>query len=234
MRRVEQGKGRKDRYPLLGPRLLAELRPYWQVYRPVQPWVFPQRHKAVPLDPSTAQKLYSAAKPRAGITKAGGIPALRPAFATHLRWKRARICPPSNACWATRVSRLRCPTCMWRAATPPPRAHPWTAYREPSRQRRKPCRCCRRPRQRQAQGPIRRDHLLRWLTSCGRMGRRFGLLITSLTSKRGCCGRSPRAARQLSAGMSKRARPVGRHSSAPTPVALATAPSAKAQPGPSG
>jgi integrase/recombinase XerD len=84
MLRVEQGKGRKDRYTLLGPRLLAELRHYWQVYRPVQPWVFPQRHKAVPMDPSTAQKLYYAAKQRAGITKAGGIHALRHAFATHL------------------------------------------------------------------------------------------------------------------------------------------------------
>jgi integrase len=56
--RVEQGKGRKDRYTRLGPRLLAELRHYWQVYRPVQPWVFPQRHKAAPLDPTTAQKMY--------------------------------------------------------------------------------------------------------------------------------------------------------------------------------
>jgi site-specific recombinase XerD len=82
--RVEQGKGRKDRYTLLGPRLLAELRHYWQVYRPVQPWLFPQRSKSVPLDPSTAQKLYYAAKQRAGITKAGGIHALRHAFATHL------------------------------------------------------------------------------------------------------------------------------------------------------
>jgi integrase len=31
MIRVEQGKGRKDRYTLLGPRLLAALRQYWQV-----------------------------------------------------------------------------------------------------------------------------------------------------------------------------------------------------------
>ena len=81
MLRVEQGKGRKDRYTLLGPRLLVELRHYWQVYHPTRPWLFPQRTKAVPLDPSTAQKLYSAAKPRAGITKAGGIHALRHAFA---------------------------------------------------------------------------------------------------------------------------------------------------------
>lgn len=84
MLRVEQGKGRKDRYTLLGPRLLAELRHYWQVYRPAQPWLFPQRSKPVPLDPTTAQKMYYAAKQRAGITKAGGIHALRHAFATHL------------------------------------------------------------------------------------------------------------------------------------------------------
>ena len=82
--RVEQGKGRKERYTLLGPRLLAELRHYGQVYRPAPPWLFPQRGKAAPLEASTAQKLYSAAKQRAGITKAGGMHALRHAFATHL------------------------------------------------------------------------------------------------------------------------------------------------------
>jgi integrase/recombinase XerD len=81
--RVEQGKGRKDRYTLLGPRLLAELRQYWQGYRPVQPWLFPQRRHPRSMDPTTAQKLYYAAKRRAGITKAGGIHALRHAFATH-------------------------------------------------------------------------------------------------------------------------------------------------------
>jgi integrase/recombinase XerD len=83
MLRIAQGKGRKDRYTLLGPRLLATLRQYWQVYRPVQPWLFPQRRNPLPMDPSTAQKLYYAAKRRAGITKAGGIHALRHAFATH-------------------------------------------------------------------------------------------------------------------------------------------------------
>jgi site-specific recombinase XerD len=32
--RIVQGKGRKDRYTLLSPRLLAELRAYWRVFRP--------------------------------------------------------------------------------------------------------------------------------------------------------------------------------------------------------
>jgi site-specific recombinase XerD len=36
------------------------------------------------MDPTTAQKIYYAAKRRAGITKVGGIHALRHAFATHL------------------------------------------------------------------------------------------------------------------------------------------------------
>src|SRR5262245_6821137 len=38
--RVEQGKGRKDRYTLLSPALLQELRSYWQYFRP-QHWLFP-------------------------------------------------------------------------------------------------------------------------------------------------------------------------------------------------
>jgi integrase/recombinase XerD len=84
MLRVEQGKGRKDRYTLLGPRLLAALRHYWQLYHPAPPWLFPQRSKPMPMDTSTAQKIYYAAKARAGITKAGGIHALRHAFTTHL------------------------------------------------------------------------------------------------------------------------------------------------------
>jgi site-specific recombinase XerD len=81
--RVEQGKGAKDRYTLLSPRLLAELRAYWREYRPAQ-WLFSARGGQRPLDPSTAQKFYYAAKQRAGIPKRGGIHALRHAFATHL------------------------------------------------------------------------------------------------------------------------------------------------------
>jgi site-specific recombinase XerD len=43
MIRVEQGKGRKDRYTLLSKRLLSELRAYWKIKRsPV--WLFPGIH----------------------------------------------------------------------------------------------------------------------------------------------------------------------------------------------
>lgn len=82
--RVEQGKGAKDRYTLLSPRLLAELRRYWALHRP-KLWLFPSSRDATqPLSPKTAHRIFHAAKDRAGITKAGGIHALRHAFATHL------------------------------------------------------------------------------------------------------------------------------------------------------
>jgi len=40
MIRIEQGKGRKDRYAVLSKHLLEELRVYWQEYKPVT-WLFP-------------------------------------------------------------------------------------------------------------------------------------------------------------------------------------------------
>jgi len=82
--RVEQGKGAKDRYTLLSPRLLTELRRYWLVERP-KSWLFPAaRTSEHPLPKKTPHLIYHTAKARAGITKAGGIHALRHAFATHM------------------------------------------------------------------------------------------------------------------------------------------------------
>jgi site-specific recombinase XerD len=81
--RVEQGKGQKDRYTLLSQRLLCELRHYWRVYRP-KPWLFAGPDSQRPLTTRSAQRLYTKAKRRAGITKRGGIHVLRHAFATAL------------------------------------------------------------------------------------------------------------------------------------------------------
>jgi integrase/recombinase XerD len=82
--RVEQGKGKKDRYTVLAERLVRELGQYYTVYGRPDHWVFPQRHDpARHLDAASAQKIYTTAKRRAGIEKVGGIHALRHAFATH-------------------------------------------------------------------------------------------------------------------------------------------------------
>jgi integrase/recombinase XerD len=82
--RVEQGKGAKDRYTLLSPRLLRELRRYWVGQRPKE-WLFcATRELDQPISITTAQKMFYAAKRRAGIDKDCGIHGLRHAFATHL------------------------------------------------------------------------------------------------------------------------------------------------------
>jgi site-specific recombinase XerD len=82
--RVEQGKGKKDRYTLLSPRLLAELEQYWRVCRP-RHWLFPSpRDPQRPLLDGTAQRMYYAAVRRAGLRRKGGLHALRHSFATHL------------------------------------------------------------------------------------------------------------------------------------------------------
>ena len=81
--RVEQGKGAKDRYTLLSPRLLAELRRYWASYRPKR-WLFTSKDGTHPISDATVQKIFYAAKSRAGIVKDCGIHGLRHAFATHL------------------------------------------------------------------------------------------------------------------------------------------------------
>jgi integrase/recombinase XerD len=82
--RVEQGKGKKDRYTVLAERLLRELGQYYTVYGHPAHWVFPQRADATRhMDAASAQKIYTTAKRRAGIAKVGGIHALRHAFATH-------------------------------------------------------------------------------------------------------------------------------------------------------
>ena len=83
--RVEQGKGAKDRYTLLSPRLLTELRRYWLADRP-KPWLFPAARDARAPDAARRRPSGSSTRPsaRAGITKDCGIHGLRHAFATHL------------------------------------------------------------------------------------------------------------------------------------------------------
>ena len=82
MVRVEQGKGRKDRYTILSSRLLTELRSYWKEHRSPT-YLFPNR-KGGPISIDYAQRIYNLAKQKAQIHKGKGIHTLRHCFATHL------------------------------------------------------------------------------------------------------------------------------------------------------
>jgi site-specific recombinase XerD len=83
--RVVEGKGHKDRYTVLSPKLLEELRCYWRMYRPTGEWLFagggrPQS----PLNPCTAERVFKRAQRLSGVADRGGIHLLRHSFATHL------------------------------------------------------------------------------------------------------------------------------------------------------
>ena len=80
---VRQGKGAKDRYVPLAERTLQLLREYWQHERP-RPWVFPARHQATPLSPTSLQKTFKAVVRQSGIPKDASIHTLRHSYATHL------------------------------------------------------------------------------------------------------------------------------------------------------
>ena len=83
MVRVEQGKGRKDRYTLLPDRLLAALRDYWRLRRP-KVWMFPGVIPGRPISKAAAQRIFYKAKKASGVTGGRGIHTLRHCFCTHL------------------------------------------------------------------------------------------------------------------------------------------------------
>lgn len=82
MVRVEQGKGRKDRYTILSARLLTELRSYGKQHR-APTYLFPNGKRGS-ISINYAQRIYNLAKQKAGIHKGKGIHTLRHCFATHL------------------------------------------------------------------------------------------------------------------------------------------------------
>jgi integrase/recombinase XerD len=83
MIRVNEGKGLKDRYTLLGVRNLEMLRRYWKVYRPLE-WLFPGRNASDPVSISAIQRVFKTSLEKAGIKRKASVHTLRHCFATHL------------------------------------------------------------------------------------------------------------------------------------------------------
>lgn len=80
---VQQGKGQKDRFVMLSPKLLETLRSYWRAARP-QDWLFPGDQPGRPIRASSVELACKLAQRRAGITKSVTPHSLRHAFAVHL------------------------------------------------------------------------------------------------------------------------------------------------------
>ena len=94
--RVEQGKGRKDRYAMLPDPLLDLLRAWWRAGRDrdvMLPggWLFPGQNPVNPLTTRQLRRAFHGAKEAAGIDKRVSLHTLRHCFATHLLEQKVDI-----------------------------------------------------------------------------------------------------------------------------------------------
>ena len=81
--RVDDGKGRKDRYVMLSPKLLEVLSAYWWEVRPKE-WLFPGDIPGRPITRHSVEIACQAAQRRSGLSKPVTPHSLRHAFAVHL------------------------------------------------------------------------------------------------------------------------------------------------------
>lgn len=88
--RVEQGKGRKDRYVMLSPDLLVLLRDWWRSARPMG-WLFPGRDPGQPITARQLDRACKAAAATAVLGKRVSMHTLRHSFATHLLERKTDV-----------------------------------------------------------------------------------------------------------------------------------------------
>lgn len=94
--RIEQGKGRKDRYAMLSPVLLERLRVWWRVARAQGKmldggWLFPGLNPIDPLSTRQLNRAIHTAADAAHIDKRVSMHTLRHSFATHLLEQKVDI-----------------------------------------------------------------------------------------------------------------------------------------------
>jgi len=94
--RVEQGKGRKDRYAMLSPTLHALLRAWWRDGRAqgkMLPggWLFPGQNPVNPMTTRQLNRICHKAVDAAGLDKRVSLHTLRHSFATHLLEQKVDI-----------------------------------------------------------------------------------------------------------------------------------------------
>ncbi|MBE3123715.1 MAG: site-specific integrase [Planctomycetes bacterium] len=81
--RVEQGKGQKDRYVMLSPKLLEILRDWWRRTKPTT-WLFPGKVAGQPITRSAVERACQRARRRSGLRKPITPHSMRHGFAAHL------------------------------------------------------------------------------------------------------------------------------------------------------
>ena len=81
--RVKHGKGKKDRFTLLSPTVLDELRIYYRAFRPKH-YLFEGYTAGKAIHSRTIEHIFTKALKKSGIMKAVSFHSLRHSFATHL------------------------------------------------------------------------------------------------------------------------------------------------------
>jgi len=81
--RVDHGKGHRQRYVLLSPRVLQLLRSYYLAFRPIE-WLFNGRKPGEQISLRALQWIMRNAVKKAGLKKEYSLHTLRHSFATHM------------------------------------------------------------------------------------------------------------------------------------------------------
>lgn len=81
--RIVNGKGNKDRYSIISPKLIQELREYYKEYRPVK-WLFEGQKQSTKYSTTSIRKILNKAVLQAKIKRRVTPHMLRHSFATHL------------------------------------------------------------------------------------------------------------------------------------------------------